>query len=144
MVYARELWIESVYKFFLTLISTFLISASPALADSLEVAVTNNLPDGPLAESMAFYTKDLGRRLSMVFTPPGGKDSRTVKVSFVLDRSPKMTELQLEKSSNWSVADECAMKALKTASGGGYFRPFPKDAPSPIAFSAEFKYTVDD
>lgn len=131
-------------RLFLTLLGCFLISASPALANSQEVVVTNNLPIGPLSESMSSYTRDLGRRLSMVFTPPGGQDARTVKVSFVLDRTPKMTELQLETSSNWSVADECAMKALKTASSGGYFRPFPKDAPSPIAFTAEFKYKADN
>ncbi|MBP9089443.1 energy transducer TonB [bacterium] len=131
-------------KILLTLISTFLISASPAFADSLEVVVTNNLPTGPLSDSMARYNQYLSRLLSTRFTPPRGKDSRTIRVSFVLDRSLKMTDPQIEKSSNWSVADECAMKALKTASEGGYFRPLPKDAPSPIAFSVEFKYTVDN
>lgn len=131
-------------RFFLTILAAYSISISPVFANSQEVIVTNNLPTGPLSQSMEFYTRDLGRRLSMVFTPPGGKDARAVKVSFVLDRTPKMTELQLETSSNWSVADECAMKAMKTASGGGYFRPFPKDAPSPISFTAEFKYTVDE
>lgn len=131
-------------KSLLTCFSAFWISASPAFANSQEVVVTNSLPTGPLADTMTSYTRDLGRRLSMVFTPPGGNDSRIVKVSFVLDRSPKMTDLQLEKSSGWSVADECATKAVKTASGGGYFRPFPKDAPSPVTFSAEFKYSVEN
>ena len=121
-----------------------LLSTCAAQANSLEVVATNNLPPGSLADSMTRYTQDLGRMLSMVFTPPTGKDSRTVKVGFELDNTKKMTGLKIESSSNWSVADECAIRAVKIAADGSYFRPFPKNAPSPVAFSVEFKYTVDN
>jgi TonB family protein len=82
---------------------------------------------------------DVERRIKREWFPPGGTESKRVVVQFKIHRGGELSNLRLDHSSGFAIADQAALKAVDSASP---FRPLPQGAPEVVDIRFNFDYNV--
>ncbi|MBX9689807.1 MAG: TonB family protein [Candidatus Obscuribacterales bacterium] len=85
------------------------------------------------------YMADLQRRIKRAWFPPRGQESKRVVVIFKVHSQGELSDLRIDKSSGFAVADQAALQAVQNAAP---FRPLPAGAPSVVDIQFTFDYNV--
>lgn len=85
------------------------------------------------------YMANLQRTIRKHWFPPKDQQSKRVKVIFTIHTNGKMTNLKITRSSGSAIADQAALKAVRTAAP---FRHLPKYSPASVDVEFTFDYNV--
>ncbi len=95
-------------------------------------------PSPPDAPDFGPYMADLQRRLKRTWFPPKGYEDKIVVVKFKVHRQGEISNLCLERSSGFPLADQAALKAVEICP----FRPLPMQSPDSVEIQFTFDYNV--
>ncbi len=85
------------------------------------------------------YMADLQRRIKRAWFPPKGNESKRVVVVFQVHKNGEMSNLRLDHSSGFALADQAALQAVQNAAP---FRPLPPGAQDSVDIQFTFDYNV--
>ena len=85
------------------------------------------------------YMNELQRRIKRSWRPPRGNESKRVIVTFKINKTGELSNLNLKKGSGFEPADKAALLAIQTAAP---FARLPEGAPTSVDIEFTFDYNV--
>lgn len=111
------------------------ISGNPP--KSIDIAKPDSIKSAPA--DFGPYMSDLQRRIKRAWFPPSQMESKRVVVLFKIHTNGELTNLRLDHSSGFALADQAALKAVENAAP---FRPLPKGSADDVDIQFTFDYNV--
>jgi TonB family protein len=99
---------------------------------NIRVSTTSKVEFGP-------YMADLTRRIKRAWFPPKGMESKTIVVSFKVNKNGQLSDLKLVTSTGPTEAAKAALQAVQNASP---FRALPQESGDDIDVQLRFDYNL--